>query len=150
MMFNSPFKNRYMDLALHKAREAYEKGEIPVGAVIVNNDGEIIESAANATISNHDPTAHAEIIVIRKALKKLKVNRLDFCDLYVTLQPCPMCSHAIGLVRIRRLYFGAYEKSYDLNDCSFYKKNFYEPEIISGINEENCSKLLKDFFRELR
>ena len=111
MMFNSPFKNRYMDLALHKAREAYEKGEVPVGAVIVNNDGEIIESAANATISNHDPTAHAEIIVIRKALKKLKVNRLDFCDLYVTLQPCPMCSHAIGLVRIRRLYFGAYAKS---------------------------------------
>ena len=79
------------------------------------------------------------------SLKKLNVSRLEFCDLYVTLQPCPMCAHAISLVRIRRLYFGAYEKRYDIDN---YNKNFfYKPEIISGLNEEKCSQLLKDFFR---
>ncbi len=147
-MFNSPFKNQYMDLALKKAKEAYINGEVPIGAVIVNKEGEIIESTANATIANKDPTAHAEMIAIRNSLKKLNVSRLEFCDLYVTLQPCPMCAHAISLVRIRRLYFGAYEKRYDIDN---YNKNFfYKPEIISGLNEEKCSQLLKDFFRKLR
>tara|TARA_Y100001970_G_scaffold209686_1_gene255679 strand:- start:959 stop:1378 length:420 start_codon:yes stop_codon:yes gene_type:complete len=139
-----------MDLAINKAREAYRNGEVPVGAVIVNNEGEIVESAANSTISNHNPTDHAEMIVIRKVLRKLSVNRLDFCDLYVTLQPCPMCSHAISLTRIRRLYFGAYDKSYNLSDYSNHQKNFYKPEIVSGLSEDKCSRLLKDFFRELR
>ena len=149
-MINSTFENQYMQLALAKAKEAYNNGEVPVGAVIVNQEGVIIDSAANSTIANNDPTAHAEMIVIRNALRKLNIDRLDFCDLYVTLEPCPMCAHAISLSRIRRLYFGAYDKrSKHINNTE--KGNiFYKPEIIAGLNEQKCSKLIKNFFEKLR
>ena len=139
-----------MQLALAKAKEAYNNGEVPVGAVIVNQEGVIIDSAANSTIANNDPTAHAEMIVIRNALRKLNIDRLDFCDLYVTLEPCPMCAHAISLLRIKKLYFGAYDTR------SKYFKNakegsfFYKPEVIGGLSEQKCSKLIKDFFEKLR
>ena len=139
-----------MQLALAKAKEAYNNGEVPVGAVIVNQEGVIIDSAANSTIANNDPTAHAEMIVIRNALRKLNIDRLDFCDLYVTLEPCPMCAHAISLSRIRRLYFGAYDKrSKHINNMK-EGNIFYKPEIIAGLNEQKCSKLIKNFFEKLR
>ena len=149
-MINSSIDNQYMQLALQKAEEAYGNGEVPVGAVIVNQEGSVIASAANSTISTNDPTAHAEMIVIRTASMKLNTNRLDFCDLYVTLEPCPMCAHAISLSRIRRLYFGAYDKrSKHINNTE--KGNiFYKPEIIAGLNEQKCSKLIKNFFEKLR
>ena len=149
-MINSTFENRYMRLALKKAKEAYDKDEVPVGAVIVNQEGFIIDSAANSTITNNDPTAHAEMIVIRNAAMKLNTDRLDFCDLYVTLEPCPMCAHAISLSRIRRVYFGAYDKRSNHIESMEGRNIFYKPEIIAGLNEQKCSKLIKDFFKKLR
>ena len=143
-----------MLVAIDKAKKAYDNGEVPVGAVIVNSEGKIIETAGNSVISMNDPTAHAEILAIRNASKKLKTDRLELCDLYVTLEPCPMCSHAISLARIRRLYFGAFDTKYNHlqnSKCTnLYRGKKYAPEVISGLNELKCSELIKSFFNELR
>ena len=98
---------RPMDLALAEAIRARDLGEVPVGAVIVSADGEVLASAGNRTLSFRDPTAHAELLAIRAACARLGSERLSDCDLYVTLEPCAMCAAAISFARIRRLYFGA-------------------------------------------
>ena len=98
---------RPMDLAFAEAIRARDLGEVPVGAVMVSADGEVLASAGNRTLSFRDPTAHAELLAIRAACAKLGSERLIDCDLYVTLEPCAMCAAAISFARIRRLYFGA-------------------------------------------
>jgi len=140
---------KYMKAALEEAKKAGE--DIPVGAVLVYND-EIIAKAHNRKELEQDATSHAEIIVIKEASKKLQNRRLNNTVLYVTLEPCPMCAAAILYGRIPKVVFGAYDSLYgafgsSINMCDLIKFN---PEIIGGILEEDCSRLLKDFFKEQR
>lgn len=139
----------FMDLAIQLAKSV--KGEIAVGAVVVK-DGEVIASAFNSKEKDFDVTSHAEIIAIREAEKKLGCWRLDDCDLYVTLEPCPMCAWAIINSRIKNVYFGSYDVNYgalgskiDLRKLANSKLNVY-----GGIMEAECDKILKECFRELR
>ena len=148
-------KQNFMKQALNNALKAEISGEVPVGAVIVNGkSGEIIASSGNRVEELKDPTAHAEILVIREAAEKLGQVRLEECDLYVTLEPCPMCAAAISHARIRRLYFGAYDpKSGGVEHGArvfSHKTCHHRPEVYGGIMETDCSNLLKDFFTKLR
>ncbi len=134
--------NRFMQAALAVATEAIiDFSEIPVGAVIVYN-GEVIARAHNQKEQLHDPTAHAEILAIRKAASVLQDWRLEDCDLYVTLEPCPMCMAAIREARIRRVYCGAYKPAQAPNHAS--------PEMYYGIEEDACTALLQSFFQNRR
>jgi len=148
-------ENHYMKEAIKVAKLGYENNEVPIGAIIVDsNSGEIIASAHNLTETNSDPTAHAEILAIKEACKKLQAPRIHECDIYVTLEPCPMCATAISFARIRRLYFGAYDikgggveqgaKIFNQPTCH------HKPEIYGGINESECAKLMTDFFKDKR
>ncbi|QXK91826.1 nucleoside deaminase [Neoehrlichia mikurensis] len=140
-----------MKLALKKAKENLQKQEIPVGAVIVINK-QVISCCNNLTIHKNDPTAHAEILAIRHACSLLETTMLNNCDMYVTLEPCAMCSQAISLSKIRRLYFGAYNKKYGSieNGARIFQFCHYVPEIYGGFLEKENIKLLKDFFIRLR
>ena len=142
-----------MKIALLEAKLAYLRNEVPVGAVIVNNKGLMSSKSGNKNRELNDPTAHAEILAIRKTCKELKSNKLFGYSIYVTLQPCEMCLHAILNARISRLYYGAS----DLENISLQKvyntisKNKkFNIEIYSGINEKKCSDLLINFFRTKR
>ncbi len=142
-----------MRLALCEAEKAIEEGEMPVGAVIVR-DGQVIATGHNVRNVTHDPTLHAEIVAIRKACEKLSDWRLSDCDLYVTLEPCVMCSGAIINSRMRSVYFGAYDAEYggaggriDLFSKSYFGSN---TRIYAGIMEEECTSMLKNFFATLR
>lgn len=142
-----------MRLALCEAEKAIEEGEMPVGAVIVR-DGQVIATGHNVRNVTHDPTLHAEIVAIRKACEKLSDWRLSDCDLYVTLEPCVMCSGAIINSRMRSVYFGAYDAEYggaggriDLFSKSYFGSN---TRIYAGIMEEECTSMLKNFFASLR
>ncbi len=130
-----------------------KKNEVPIGCVIVR-DGKIIARAHNLRESQQIATKHAELIAIERACKKLKTWRLEDCDLYVTLEPCPMCAGAIILSRIRSVTFGAYDpKGGCAGSCAdlFHVKGFnHYPEVHGGILEEECAQLLKDFFRQKR
>jgi cytosine deaminase len=114
--------------------------------------GQIISSAGNEVIKNSDPTAHAEIIAIRQACRLLSAHILDGCDIYVTLEPCPMCAQAISLTRIRRLYFGAYDPRYGgvEHGARIFDHALHKTEIIGGILATRCAKILKDFFENKR
>lgn len=141
-----------MKRAIELAREGAEKSEVPVGAVIVRN-GEIIAEGRNYREEKQNPLSHAEIEAINIASKKLNRWRLDDCELYVTLEPCPMCTGAIINARIKTVIFGAYDLkmgSMDsvINLCD-YPYN-HKPEIYGGICEDECKKLLTDFFENLR
>lgn len=140
-------------LAVEQARLAVARGEVPIGAVIVR-DGNVIASAYNLTETNNDPTAHAELLAIRSACEILKTPRLTDCDLYVTLEPCPMCATAISFARIRRLYFGAYDPKgggVESGPRIFSQPTCHHtPEIYGGISEKDCAQLLKSFFKERR
>lgn len=146
-------KNPYMEQAIIEARKASDLGEVPVGAVIVYK-GEIIARAHNLREKNNNALAHAEIIVIDEACRRLKSWRLDDCELYVTLEPCPMCAGAIINSRINSVYFGAFDLKggacgsvVDL----FIKGSFnHSPTVYGGIMEETCEEVLKDFFKKLR
>ena len=142
-----------ISLALEQAAIAARAGEVPIGAVVVM-DGKVIASAHNLTETNADPTAHAELLAIRSACKTLGTPRLPDCDMYVTLEPCPMCAQAISFARIRRLYFGAYdEKGGGVeNGPRIFSQTtcHHTPEIYGGINETECAALLKDFFKARR
>ncbi|MDX1974726.1 MAG: nucleoside deaminase [Rickettsiales bacterium] len=142
-----------MHVALEQAQLAQSRGEVPVGAVIVK-DGQLISASGNLVIDSHDPTAHAELLAIRAACQLLKTERLVGCDLYVTLEPCPMCAQAISFARIRRLYFGAYDPKGGgvENGARIFQQSscHHKPEIYGGLNEQACAALLKDFFAELR
>ena len=139
----------YMTLAIQEAQKA--DGDIPVGAVIVK-DGQVISQGFNTREKDNDITSHAEIIAIKKAEEVLNNWRLDGCELYVTLEPCPMCGWAIIQSRIKTVYFG----SYDMNYGSLGSKIDLRPlsssnlKVFGGINEQECDKLLKDFFKSIR
>ncbi|MCZ0738303.1 nucleoside deaminase [Phreatobacter sp. AB_2022a] len=142
-----------MDLALREAELAAERGEVPVGAVIVR-DGVVLARAGNLTLGLKDPTAHAEIVAIRAAAAALGSERLIDCDLYVTLEPCPMCAGAISFARIRRLYYGAGDPKGGAVDHGVRLYGdatcHHRPEVYGGIGETAAAALLKDFFRSRR
>lgn len=146
-------KEYFMKEALKEAEKAYEKLEVPVGAIIVK-DGKIIARAYNQKESKTDTTKHAEILAIQKASKKLKSWRLIDCEMYVTLEPCTMCAGAIIHSRIKKVYIGAMDEKTGavgsvLNLFEDYKFN-HKPEVEKGILKEDCESLLKQFFKELR
>ena len=143
-----------MERALAEARAAAERGEVPIGAVIVGPSGEVLAVAGNRTEELKDPTAHAEMLAIRAAAVRLGAPRLVGCDLHVTLEPCPMCAQAISFARIRRLYWGAADpkgggvehgpRIFDQPTCH------HKPELYPGIAEAEAGDLLRAFFRERR
>jgi tRNA(adenine34) deaminase len=145
---------RPMDLALEEAEAARDRGEVPVGAVIVSTSGEVLARAGNRTVASSDPTAHAELLAIREACAKLGSERLDSCDLYVTLEPCAMCAAAISFARIRRLYFGASDPKGGAVEHGprFFAQAtcHHKPEIVGGIDEAKAASLLKTFFANRR
>ena len=144
----------YMDLALREAEKAKEKKEVPVGAIIVNERGEVIAKAHNLVETKNNATFHAEKLVIEKALKIMNSRYLDNCDLWVTLEPCVMCAGLIKQTRIKRLYYGAEDKkggAVDNGSLIFSNKLVKSSlEIYSGISALKSEKLLKDFFQNLR
>ena len=144
-----------MRLALTHAREAGKRGEVPVGAVLVDGaSGQIIAAAGNRVEADRDPTAHAELLAIRAAAASLGAPRLAEADLYVTLEPCPMCAAAIGFARIRRLYFGAYDPKgggVEHGPRIFQQPTcHHRPEIYGGIAEREAAALLAEFFKARR
>jgi len=142
-----------MALALAAARAAAARGEVPVGAVILRK-GEIIATAGNRTLQDRDPTAHAEMLVIRMASAMLGTERLLDCDLYVTLEPCAMCAGAISFARIRRLYFAAGDEKGGAVEHGprFFSQPtcHHAPEVYGGLRESEAGTLLKDFFKKRR
>jgi tRNA(adenine34) deaminase len=142
-----------MGLALDEAREAARLGEVPVGAVVVK-DGAVVATGGNRPREARDPTAHAEILAIRRACEALDDERLTGCDLYVTLEPCTMCAAAISFARIRRLYFGASDPKGGAveNGVRFFKSAtcHHAPEVYGGIREGEAAGLLRSFFAERR
>ncbi len=145
--------HKYMNAALKEAQKAYDKGEVPVGAVIVL-DNKIIARAHNLKTSKKQATHHAEILAIQKASKRIGDWRLDECDMYVTLEPCPMCAGAIIQSRLKRLVFGALDpKGGSVVSCQrmFEVKGYnHYPEVTIGIKEKECSDILTDFFKNMR
>ena len=143
-----------MTTALAEARAAAGRGEVPVGAAIVDPAGRIVAQAGNRTRELNDPTAHAELLAIRAAGAVLGSERLVDCDLYVTLEPCPMCAAAIGFARLRRLYFGAPDPKGGGVDHGpriyAHPTCHHRPEVYSGIGEAASADLLRGFFRERR
>ena len=142
-----------MDLALKAAENAGKSGEVPIGCVIVLNN-EVIAAVGNRTLTDRDPTAHAEILAIRQAAEAIGTERLVDCDLYVTLEPCTMCAAAISFARIRRLYYGAADPKGGAvdNGVKFFASPscHHRPEIYGGMAEAEASVLLTEFFRERR
>lgn len=143
----------FMHEALMEARKAYALGEVPIGAVIVK-EGEIIARAHNLRETAKDPTAHAELLAIQQASRALGGWRLPGCDLYVTIEPCPMCAGAILMSRIERLVIGAMDPKAGaagslLNIPEDQRFN-HQTQVIRGVLEEECSGIMKEFFRELR
>ncbi len=153
-MDRSHMPNSPMDAALDEARAAAARGEVPVGAVIVNGAGTIIARAGNRTRAWNDPTAHAEIVAIRAACATLASERLPECDLYVTLEPCPMCAAAISFSRIRRLYFGALDAKGGAVESGPRLFNqpvcHHAPEVYGGLAASDSASLLRAFFGERR
>lgn len=146
-------QEKYMKVALKEAMKAYEKEEVPIGAVIVK-DGKVIARAHNLRETSKQACAHAEILAIQKACKKMDAWRLENCDMYVTLEPCPMCAGAIINARIKNLFIGAMDPKggavgSKINLLSDYHFN-HSVSVYNGICEEDCSQILKDFFRKLR
>ena len=143
-----------MARALAQARSAAERGEVPIGAVIVGPDGEVLAEAGNRTEGDRDPTAHAELLAIRAAAARLGAPRLVECDLYVTLEPCPMCAQAISFARLRRLYYGAADPKgggVDHGPRIFSQPTcHHRPEVYAGIAESEAGELLRYFFKARR
>lgn len=144
---------KYMQMALLEARKAYQQAEVPIGAVVVCN-GRVVGRGFNRREQTQDPTSHAEMIALREAASEEGSWRLEECELYVTLEPCPMCAGAILQSRLKRLIFaardpkaGAVESLYQLLDDDRFN---HQVEVVGGILEEEAAQLLKEFFRELR
>lgn len=144
----------HMDAALIEARDAAARGEVPVGAVVVSSSGEIVARAGNRTRELNDPTAHAEVLAIREACRVLGQERLGGYDLYVTLEPCPMCAGAISFARIRRLYFGADDPKsggVTVGARVFAQPQCHHvPEVYDGLAANEAEALLRKFFAERR
>ena len=147
-------KSTPMERALAAARAAGARGEVPIGCVIVGPDGAVLAEVGNRTEALNDPTAHAELLAIRAAAAALGSPRLVGCDLYVTLEPCPMCAQAISFARLRRVYWGAADpkgggieqgpRIFDQPTCH------HRPELYPGVGEREAAELLRAFFRERR
>jgi tRNA(adenine34) deaminase len=139
-----------MEIALGEARAAAARGEVPVGAVVLDGDGVVLARAGNDVEARHDPTAHAELLALRAAAATRGETRLPDCELVVTLEPCPMCAQAISFFRIRRLTFGAYDpkgggvehgaRVFNASSC------FHRPEIVGGVRESEAAAMLQAFF----
>src|SRR6266550_3664124 len=143
----------FMDLALKAAENAGKSGEVPIGCVIVR-DNDVIAAAGNRTLTDRDPTAHAEILAIRLAAEVIGSERLVDCDLYVTLEPCAMCAAAISFARVRRLYYGAADPKGGAveNGVRFFASPtcHHRPDVYAGIGAAESAALLTDFFNKLR
>ena len=143
-----------MQLALDEARLAAARGEAPVGAVVLGADGQVLARAGNEVAARCDASAHAELLALRAAAARRGAPRLPDCDLFVTLEPCPMCAQAISLFRVRRLVFGAYDpkgggvehgaRVFDAASCH------HRPEVVGGVRESEAAALLRDFFAARR
>jgi tRNA(adenine34) deaminase len=143
-----------MAVAITQAKAAAERGEVPVGAALFDEEGSLIAAFGNQVEQDHDPTAHAEMLALRAGAARLGLKRLAGCDLYVSLEPCPMCAAAISLARIRRLYFAAYDpkgggvehgpRIFDQQSCH------HRPEVYGGIAERAAAALLRQFFQQRR
>lgn len=146
--------NSHMQAALEEARAAARRGEVPVGAVVVDASGGVLARAGNRTLELKDPTAHAEVLALRAACAAVGSERLTGCSLYVTLEPCPMCASAISQARIARLYYGASDpKSGGVAQgprVFDHPQSHHVPEIYDGIAAAEAEKLLKDFFAARR
>lgn len=144
---------QYMKMAIDEARIAYNEDEVPIGAVIIK-DGVVISKAHNLREGLKDPTAHAEILAIKGAAKALGGWRLEGCDLYVTIEPCPMCAGAIVLARIRRLIYGAPDPKAgacgSVMDVIANPKLNHKVEVVQGVMIQECSRIIKDYFRSKR
>ncbi len=146
-------QSKWMEKAFCGARRAAERGEVPIGCVIIAG-GEMLAAAGNRVLELKDPTAHAELLAIRAACEKTGNERLSDCDLYVTLEPCPMCAQAISFARIRRVYYAAPDpkgggvdhgpRIYAQPTCH------HRPDVYGGLGEEQSTQLLRDFFAERR
>lgn len=147
---NAEPSRTFMDIAHEEAEKAAQRGEVPIGAVVVK-DGKVLARDGNRTLEFNDPTAHAEVLVIRKACEVLQSQRLTDCDLYVTLEPCPMCAAAISFARIRRLYYGAGDEkggAVDHGTRFFSQKTCHHaPDVYAGIGEKRASETLRNFFQ---
>jgi len=143
-----------MEMALAQARAAAARGEVPVGAVVLDATGQVLAEAGNAVEALADPTAHAEMLALRAAAAGRGESRLPDCDLVVTLEPCAMCAAAIGLFRIRRVVFGAYDPKgggVEHGPRIFDRPTtLHRPELVGGVMEGECAALLKDFFAARR
>lgn len=143
----------FMDLALREAEKAAKAGEVPIGCVIVR-DNVVIAAAGNRTLTDQDPTAHAEVLAIRAAGQALGSERLTGCDLYVTLEPCTLCAAAISFSRLRRLYYGAADPKGGAVESGvrFFAQPtcHHAPEVYSGLAEREAARLLRDFFKARR
>ena len=143
-----------LEIAFEEAEAAVVRGEVPVGAVLANKAGNVIARAGNRTLELRDPTAHAEMLVIRAAAETLGSERLVDCDLFVTLEPCAMCAAAISFARIRRLYYAAADEKMGAVEHGprFYSQAtcHHAPDIYSGLGEAHAKRLLKDFFKSRR
>lgn len=153
-MLNEDDHNR-MRAALEEARFAFERDEVPIGAVLVHREsGNIVARAGNRTIEQADPTAHAEILVIREMCQELGVQRIPEYDLYVTIEPCPMCAAAISFARIHTVTFGATDpKSGGLTsplNMYTHSQLHHKPVVKSGVLGEECAQMMKDFFARKR
>ena len=143
-----------MQQAISLAKEAGLKGDVPVGALVVDDAGNVVGHGANSREQENDPTAHAEIVAIRNAAKKIGNYRLDELTMVVTLEPCGMCAGAIAQSRIKRLVFGSFDEKYgavgSVWDLLRDSRAIYKPEVLSGVLENECAQLLSDFFTTKR
>jgi tRNA(adenine34) deaminase len=142
-----------MAAALDEARRAASIGEVPVGAAVLR-EGTVVARAHNETVQRRDPTAHAELLAVRQALSSLQTDRLSDCTLYVTLEPCAQCAGAIVLTKVGRVVFGAYDPKAGMagsvGDVLRHPGLNHRVEVIGGVEEEECGRLLQDFFRDRR
>ncbi len=142
-----------MEAALDEARQAASIGEVPVGAAVLR-EGTVVVRAHNETVRRRDPTAHAELLAVQQALSRLRADRLGDCTLYVTLEPCAQCAGAIVLAKVGRVVFGAYDPKAGMagsvGDLLRHASLNHRVEVIGGIEEEECGRLLQDFFRDRR
>lgn len=142
-----------MAAALEEARRAASIGEVPVGAAVLR-EGTVVARAHNETVQRRDPTAHAELLAVRQALSSLQTDRLSDCTLYVTLEPCAQCAGAIVLTKVGRVVFGAYDPKAGMagsvGDVLRHPGLNHRVEVIGGVEEEACGRLLQDFFRDRR
>lgn len=153
-MLTKEQKEKYMHLAFEQAKKAEEQGEVPIGAVVVDKDGNVIGEGYNRRELDEDATQHAEMIAIRQACKKLNSWRLVDCSLFITLEPCPMCSGAIINSRLAEVYYGAFDPKAgaagSVIDLFKVEKFNHYPKIYGGLFRDQAAQMLKDFFREIR